>query len=266
MSRPVQPPPGRLECALPSMCATCLWAYPPGCLHTLEECERNSPQMNGIMDAFERFTQCCDTNPSEAAIQFWDLPENACWVDKNMVRFIYFMAMKFLVQKDQICPSWETMAEHYILTGALGLSGMIMCGSYDTAINAMATAYYPEGRLDELEDETHMLFGVAYNAIMNLTLNCTYGYKGLLLLMSLVSPCACLSEDVRQCLRDMQFRCVVCGKEEDGNVKVKACSGCQIARYCSRACQKVHWKSSLQDGCHKKVCPVIQKLLMLDFD
>jgi hypothetical protein len=143
--------------------------------------------MNGIMDAFERYTQCCESNPGGATVQFWDLPENACWVDKNMVRFIYFMAMKFLVQKDQICPSWGTMAERYIMTGALGLSGTIMCGSYGTAINAMMTASHPDSRLDQFEDETHKLFGVAYHAIMDLTLNCTYGNKGLLLVMSLVS-------------------------------------------------------------------------------
>ena len=65
---PVQRPPGRLECGEPSMCDSCFWAYPPGCLHTIQECERNSPQMNGIMDAFERYTQCCDTNPGRAVL------------------------------------------------------------------------------------------------------------------------------------------------------------------------------------------------------
>jgi hypothetical protein len=264
MSRPVQPPPGRLECAHPSMCATCLWAYPPGCLHILQECERNSPQMNGIMDVFER---CSATNQGAATIHFvWDLPENACWVDKNMVRFIYFMAMKFLVQKDQISSRWETMAERYILTGALTLSGMIMCGSYETAINALLATFDPTGGIDELEDETHKLFGVAYHEIMKLTRNSSYGNKGLFLVMSLVSPCACLGEDARQSLRDIRFRCVVCGKQEEGNIKMKACSGCQIVRYCSRSCQKVHWNSSLEVGGHKKVCPVIRKLLKLDFD
>jgi hypothetical protein len=221
--------------------------------------------MNGIMDAFERYTQCCN-NPELTATEFWDLPENACWVDKNMVRFIYFMAMKFLVQKDQITPSWETMAERYILTGALVLSGMIMFGSYETAITALLSVSDPDGGVDELEDETHKFFGVAYHEIMHLTLNSTYGNKGLFLVMSLVSPCACLSEDVRQCLRDVRFQCRVCGKQEEGSIKMKACSGCQIIRYCSRSCQKVHWNSSLEDGGHKKVCPVIRKLLKLDFD
>jgi hypothetical protein len=260
---PLQRPPDRLMCDQPSMCPTCFWAYPPRCLHTLEECERNSPQMNEIMDAFERFTLCCDDNPGGAAIeQFWDLPENARWVDKNLIRFIYFMVMKFLVQKEQVTGNWELNARKYLLNGALGLSGMIMCGSWRAARNAL----HPEGRYDELMDETHKLFGVAYNEILEMTLNCTYGNKGVILVMDLVSPCACLKEDVRQCLRDIRFSCIFCRKEEDGNTKFKACGGCQIARYCSRSCQKMHWNSSLQDGRHKKICPVIRKLLKVDFD
>jgi hypothetical protein len=68
------------------------------------------------MDTFERYTQFCDTNPGRAVmVQFWDLPENARWVDKNMVRFIYFMVMKFLVQKEQLCRSWEHMAASYLI-------------------------------------------------------------------------------------------------------------------------------------------------------
>jgi hypothetical protein len=212
MTRPVQPSPGRLDCGLPSMCAECFWAYPPGCLHTLQECERNSPQMNGIMDAFERYTNCCETNPGTAVMdQFWDLPENARWVDKNMVRFIHFLVMKILVQKEQLCRSWEDLAASYLLNGALGLSGMVMCGSYQNAVNSMLSA--SERRLHQLEDETHKLFGVAYNEIMDMTLSSMYGTKGVILIMSIVPPCACLSEDVRQSLRDIRSR------QEEGNVK-----------------------------------------------
>jgi hypothetical protein len=269
MTRPIHRPPGRLECSEPSMCATCLWAYPPGCLHILQECERNTPQMNGIMDAYERwYTQCCDTNhPSRAVMdEFWDLPENARWVDKNMVRFIYFKVMKFLVQKEQISRSWEREAHIYLLNGALGLSGMIMCGSNRIAVKAIKYAIHPGERLHELEAESHKLFGLAYNEIMDMTLNCSYGNKGVMLIMNIVSPCACLSEEVRQSLRDIRFRCVACADQEEGNVKFKACSGCQIARYCSRRCQKMHWNSTLEMGRHKEVCLMIRKLLKLDFD
>ena len=181
-----------------------------------------------------------------------------------MVRFIYFMVTKFLVQKEQLCRSWEHMAGSYLLNGALGLSGMIMCGSSKSAVNAILSA--SEGRLHQLENKTHKLFGVAYNGIMDMTLDYSYGNKGVILVMSIVLPCACLSEDVRQCLRDIQFRCVTCDMEEEGDVKFKACSECQIARYCSRRCQKMHWNSTLQRGRHKEVCPVIRKLLKLDFD
>jgi hypothetical protein len=111
-----------------------------------------------------------------------------------MVRFIYFMVMKFLVQKEQLCRSWDQMARAYLLNGALGLSGMMMCGSYGTAVNAKICAIPggPRGRLHELEDETHKLFGVAYNEIMYMTLDS----------MGIrrnsdhdVVTCACLSED-----------------------------------------------------------------------
>jgi hypothetical protein len=149
---------------------------------------------------------------------------------------------------------------------ALGLSGMIMCGSYKSAVNAMLSASHPEGRLHQLEDETHKLFGVAYNEIMDLTLSNMYGNKGVIIVISIVSLCACLSVDVRQSLRDIRFRYAYCGMEEERNVKFKACSSCQIARYCSRRCQKMHWNSTLQNGRHREVCPVIRKFLKLDFD
>ena len=41
--------------------------------------------------------------------------------------------------------------------------------------------------------------------------------------------------------------CSGCLKQKDG-VKLQSCSGCFKAKYCSRKCQKKHWKL------HKKVC------------
>ncbi|KAA1466978.1 hypothetical protein DENSPDRAFT_63519 [Dentipellis sp. KUC8613] len=44
-------------------------------------------------------------------------------------------------------------------------------------------------------------------------------------------------------------KCDFCGKKDDGNqLKLKACSACRSARYCSAACQRSHWKT------HKKTC------------
>ena len=47
-----------------------------------------------------------------------------------------------------------------------------------------------------------------------------------------------------------QFKCtcLVCGGGSD-EVNILVCSGCKIAKYCSRECQKLHWKQE-----HKKVC------------
>jgi len=39
-----------------------------------------------------------------------------------------------------------------------------------------------------------------------------------------------------------------CGRREDEGVKLMMCARCGIARYCSAACQKKHWKS------HKRIC------------
>jgi hypothetical protein len=40
----------------------------------------------------------------------------------------------------------------------------------------------------------------------------------------------------------------VCQALEGGNGELLLCSGCMGVRYCSRVCQKKHWKQ------HKKVC------------
>lgn len=44
-----------------------------------------------------------------------------------------------------------------------------------------------------------------------------------------------------------------CGKVEDKMGTYKACSRCKNAHYCSRECQKAHWKAN-----HKKVCEPVK--------
>lgn len=43
-------------------------------------------------------------------------------------------------------------------------------------------------------------------------------------------------------------QCASCGKAADSGVTLKRCAKCQTTQYCSRDCQKAHWKD------HKKVC------------
>ncbi|TFY81960.1 hypothetical protein EWM64_g2054 [Hericium alpestre] len=43
-------------------------------------------------------------------------------------------------------------------------------------------------------------------------------------------------------------KCDFCGKMDSGDLKLKACSACHSARYCSSSCQKNHWKA------HKLTC------------
>lgn len=38
-------------------------------------------------------------------------------------------------------------------------------------------------------------------------------------------------------------RCSRCGKSRQDGVKLQACGGCKVARYCGQACQKSHWKT-----------------------
>jgi hypothetical protein len=50
----------------------------------------------------------------------------------------------------------------------------------------------------------------------------------------------------------LSFSCFYCG--EMGR-DFQKCQGCSFARYCSRECQRLHWR-----GCHKQAC------VQLDFD
>lgn len=45
-------------------------------------------------------------------------------------------------------------------------------------------------------------------------------------------------------------RCTHCGAvEKVGIAKLRSCAGCNTARYCNKACQKAHWKSSHKTEC-----------------
>jgi hypothetical protein len=44
------------------------------------------------------------------------------------------------------------------------------------------------------------------------------------------------------------IRCFCCGETRSEN-DLSRCSGCRLAYYCNKKCQKKHWKNG-----HKKVC------------
>lgn len=46
---------------------------------------------------------------------------------------------------------------------------------------------------------------------------------------------------------ESQPRCKNCDKSQTSIAKMKTCSGCRVARYCSRECQKADWKTHKQE-------------------
>ena len=59
----------------------------------------------------------------------------------------------------------------------------------------------------------------------------------------------------------MESTCFSCGKRRDSgelNMKKLRCSGCKCAIYCSKGCQRAHWKK--KNGGHKTMCKKIQAL------
>ncbi|EJD42401.1 hypothetical protein AURDEDRAFT_168471 [Auricularia subglabra TFB-10046 SS5] len=51
-----------------------------------------------------------------------------------------------------------------------------------------------------------------------------------------------------------------CGRPEHAlETRLLVCSQCHVLRYCSRACQKAHWKSGKTP--HKEACPLIKQVL-----
>ena len=55
--------------------------------------------------------------------------------------------------------------------------------------------------------------------------------------------------------------CTLCGKTKSelaAGEKLRSCSGCGVARYCSGACQKTAWPG------HKKECQRLNKNVQID--
>jgi len=47
---------------------------------------------------------------------------------------------------------------------------------------------------------------------------------------------------------DSKHQCAACGDSDDGGGSLKACTACNLVKYCNRTCQVAHWPA------HKKAC------------
>jgi len=54
---------------------------------------------------------------------------------------------------------------------------------------------------------------------------------------------------------DSKHQCAACGDSDDGGGSLKACTACNLVKYCNRMCQVAHWPA------HKKACKKRQKRL-----
>ena len=61
-----------------------------------------------------------------------------------------------------------------------------------------------------------------------------------------------------QIVQQAESTCLSCGKRRASGENMKSCSGCKCAIYCSKGCQRAHWKK--KDGGHKTMCKKIQAL------
>ena len=64
-----------------------------------------------------------------------------------------------------------------------------------------------------------------------------------------------------QMVQHLESTCFSCGKRRASgelNMKKLRCSGCKCAIYCSKGCQRAHWKK--KNGGHKTMCKKIQAL------
>lgn len=62
----------------------------------------------------------------------------------------------------------------------------------------------------------------------------------------------CVSGNIEE-FRNPDLRCATCQIMPTGKTRFDLCKGCKCIRYCSRKCQKAHWKS------HKVMCLLCKK-------
>ena len=87
------------------------------------------------------------------------------------------------------------------------------------------------------------------------------GQEGMLLQRSPAPSSAPLLADEAQAVAatDMHSQCSTCLRSSAaaaaGDGALLTCTGCRVARYCGRACQKADWKSA-----HKRECASLKKV------
>jgi hypothetical protein len=266
---------GLCKCVKPEACETCLWAYSPGCLHTLLQTERNAPNMNEKMDVLERFHIFCTRNTGLPVDyeSFWDHPETARHVDMDMIRLVFYIVIKIILGKGKHALTSKDQDEvvNFYFKSAFMLYGMIKCGSM-AAVLVGSHDEQPSRALDEYvaavmvgSDDEHraaceyMHIAHAFSdTCMSTDHNWSGSYGRLLYLLDQLSPCDCLKEEIRSESQTEPelFRCVTtdCEKREEVPDTFRFCSRCKISFYCSPECQKTDWKK----GGHKQACLAIQ--------
>ena len=64
-------------------------------------------------------------------------------------------------------------------------------------------------------------------------------------------------EYIQQCIKKFPKRaCAACGVKKSKDNVLYVCANCQSVKYCSRHCQKIHWKF-----CHRFCCEGLRKVL-----
>jgi hypothetical protein len=210
------------------------------------------------MDAFNSFTDFyhAEAGPTK---DFWDRPENARHVDEKMVRFVLFLVIKLVVQKEKILPQWKSYAEQYFFSVML-LNGMIECGSMAAALDA-AKSHLPSLVVaNTVLEKKHARWAFGNMCISDVALS---SYYGLLFVLNELTACGCLREELRQEAKRSPhtalFACALCGKMETSIRLYRQCSGCKIAVYCSQTCHEKDWK----DGSHRQACKSVRALVAL---
>ena len=70
--------------------------------------------------------------------------------------------------------------------------------------------------------------------------------------LSFLSPMLKQVGQTKDAIEENAENCCLCGKKAKKGTKMKRCSRCKLATYCTAACQKTHWKQKIKG--HKQLC------------